>query len=48
MRMFGGERVSRARDEVLLLAKTDSSSGWVDDQEPRVANHCCNLRGTPK
>lgn len=31
MRMFGGERVSRARDVVLLLAKTDSSSEWVDE-----------------
>lgn len=48
MRMFGGERVSGARDVVLLLAKTDSSSEWVNDQELRVANHCCNLRGTPK
>lgn len=42
MRMFGGERVSRAKDEVLLLAKNNSSS------ESRVANHCCNLMGTPK
>lgn len=31
MRMFGGERVTRARDEVLLLAKINSSSEWVDE-----------------
>lgn len=46
MRMFGREGVSR--DVVLLLAKTNSSSEWDNDQESRVANHCCNLRGTTK